>query len=94
MTDRDLSVVVFGATGVTGRQVAAYLAERAEQTGARWAAAGRDPAKVEKVLAGIGATAPEIIVADLADREALEAMASRTRVCSTSLAPTRSMASR
>ena len=29
---KDLSVVVFGATGITGRQVCAYLAERAEQT--------------------------------------------------------------
>jgi short subunit dehydrogenase-like uncharacterized protein len=29
MADRDIDVVVFGATGVTGRRVAAYLAERA-----------------------------------------------------------------
>ena len=28
MTERDLDVVVFGATGVTGRRVAAYLAEQ------------------------------------------------------------------
>src|SRR4051812_14242062 len=80
MTERDLDVVVFGATGITGRQVAAYLAERGAETGARWAAVGRDPAKVEKVLGEIGVTAPEIIVADVNDPSSLAAMASRTKV--------------
>ena len=80
MTDRDLSVVVFGATGVTGRRVAAYLAERAGEVGATWAAAGRDPDKVERVLGEIGVEAPEILVADVSNPASLAAMASRTRV--------------
>jgi short subunit dehydrogenase-like uncharacterized protein len=80
MSEKDLSVVVFGATGVTGRQVAAYLARRAEESGARWAAAGRDPAKVGRVLAEIGVTAPETIAADVADPASLRAMAARTSV--------------
>lgn len=79
MSDRDLSVVVFGATGVTGRRVAAYLAERAGETGARWAVAGRDAAKLGRVLGQVGVTAPETIVADVADPGSLAAMASRTR---------------
>jgi uncharacterized protein YbjT (DUF2867 family) len=33
MAARDLDLVVFGATGVTGRRVCAYLAERAAATG-------------------------------------------------------------
>ena len=80
MADRDLSVVVFGASGVTGRRVAAYLAERAGEMGASWAVAGRDPAKLERVLGEIGVTAPETIVADVGDPASLAAMASRTRV--------------
>jgi short subunit dehydrogenase-like uncharacterized protein len=80
VSDRDLSVVVFGATGVTGRRVAAYLAERAGETGARWAAAGRDAAKLERILDEVGVTAPEAIVADVADPGSLAAMAARTRV--------------
>ena len=56
--ERDLDVVVFGATGITGRQVAAYLAERSAETGARWAAAARDPAKLERVLGEVGVTRP------------------------------------
>jgi short subunit dehydrogenase-like uncharacterized protein len=78
--ERDLDVVVFGATGVTGRRVAAYLAGRAPETGARWAAAARNPAKLERVLGEAGAGAPETIVADLDDPDSLAAMASRTRV--------------
>jgi short subunit dehydrogenase-like uncharacterized protein len=80
VSERDLDVVVFGATGITGRQVAAYLAERADEVGMRWAAAARDPAKLEQVLGEIGVTAPETIVADLEDPASLAAMASRARV--------------
>jgi short subunit dehydrogenase-like uncharacterized protein len=80
VTERDLDVVVFGATGVTGRRVAAYLAQRAPQTGARWAAAGRDAAKVRRVLGDEGVPAPEVLVADVADPASLSAMAARARV--------------
>ncbi|HEY8816612.1 MAG TPA: saccharopine dehydrogenase NADP-binding domain-containing protein [Candidatus Dormibacteraeota bacterium] len=80
MSEKDLSVVVFGAGGVTGRRVAAYLAERADEVGASWAVAGRDPAKLERVLSEIGVSAPETIAADVDDPASLAAMASRTRV--------------
>jgi len=80
VAERDLDVVVFGATGVTGRRVAAYLAQRAAETGARWAAAGRDAAKVQRVLDEVGIVAPETIAADIGDPDSLLEMASRTRV--------------
>jgi short subunit dehydrogenase-like uncharacterized protein len=80
VAERDLDVVVFGCTGVTGRRVAEYLAERAEETGARWAAAARDPAKVERLLGEAGVSAPETVVADVSDPDSLAAMASRARV--------------
>jgi len=80
VTERDLDVVVFGATGVTGRRVAAYLAERAPETGARWAAAGRDEARVRRVLEADGVSAPEVLVADVSDPVSLAAMAARARV--------------
>jgi short subunit dehydrogenase-like uncharacterized protein len=80
VSDRDLDVVVFGATGVTGRRVAAYLAERAAETPLRWAAAGRDAARVATQLAEVGVGAPETLVADIGDAASLAAMAARTRV--------------
>ncbi len=80
MAERDFDVIVFGATGVTGRRVAAYLAQRATETGARWAAAGRDAAKVTRVLAEVGVSDAQTIAADVEDPESLREMASRTRV--------------
>jgi short subunit dehydrogenase-like uncharacterized protein len=77
---RDLDVVVFGASGIAGRNVAAYLAQRAGETGGRWAVAGRDPAKLERTLGELGVAAPETIVADVSDPASLAAMAARTRV--------------
>ena len=63
MAKRDLDVVVFGATGVTGRLVAAYLAEQSATTGARWAAAARDRDKLQAVLTEVGVEGAELIVA-------------------------------
>ena len=80
MNGRDLDVVVFGATGVTGRGVAAYLAGRASETGLRWAAAARDGAKLAKVLEDVGVSSPETIAADVGDPASLAAMAGRARV--------------
>ncbi len=77
---RDLSVVVFGATGITGRGVAAHLAGRAGEVGFKWAAAGRDPEKVGRVLGELGVEPPETIAADVEDADSLAAMASRARV--------------
>jgi len=80
MSERDFDVVVFGATGVTGRRVAAYLAERATETGARWAAAARDRGKLERVLDEEGVRATATMVADVDEPDSLAEMASRTRV--------------
>jgi len=74
--ERDLDVVVFGATGVTGREVARYLAA----TDARWGAAGRDPAKLERTLADVDAHPPAAITADVGDPASLAEMAARTKV--------------
>jgi short subunit dehydrogenase-like uncharacterized protein len=80
VSDRDFDVVVFGATGVTGRSVAAYLAERSAETPLRWAPAARDAAKAARMLDRAGVSASETVVADINDPSSLAAMAARTRV--------------
>jgi short subunit dehydrogenase-like uncharacterized protein len=80
VAERDLDVVVFGATGVTGRRVSEYLAEVAGAEGPRWAAAARDVGKLDKVLGEAGLSGTETIVADVGDPGSLAAMASRARV--------------
>ncbi len=80
MSDRDFDVVVLGATGVTGRRVAAYLSERATEDAYRWAAAARDAGKLDRVLGEVGAAGAETIIIDTGDGDSLRAMASRTKV--------------
>jgi short subunit dehydrogenase-like uncharacterized protein len=80
MAERDLDVVVFGATGVTGCRVAGYLAERCAGTDLTWAAAARDLGKLDRKMAEDGVECPVSIVADLDDPDSLAAMASRAKV--------------
>jgi short subunit dehydrogenase-like uncharacterized protein len=82
VSERDLDVVVFGATGITGRQVCGYLAKRVagDGDGPRWAAAARDLGKLGRVLGEVGVVPPETVVADVNDPDSLAAMAARTKV--------------
>ena len=80
----DLDLVLWGATGFTGRLVARALAHG--DHGARWALAGRDRAKLEALRAELGPAhaALPLVLADAGDPASLEALASRARVvCST-----------
>lgn len=80
MEGKQLDVVVLGATGVTGRRVAAYLAERAAEDGVRWGAAARDRSRLERTLAEVGAFGGEAIAADTGDPGSLAALAGRAAV--------------
>ena len=82
---RDFDVIVFGATGFTGRLVAEYLAESGAQ---RWAMAGRDLAKLEQVRDLIGAPADTpLLTADADDADSLRALAERATVILTTVGP-------
>jgi short subunit dehydrogenase-like uncharacterized protein len=88
--DRRFDVVLWGATGFTGRLVAEYLVTHHGAGAAlRWAIGGRSRAKLEEVRSGLTAidkSAAElpIVVGDGADRDSLDAIVKTTRaVCST-----------
>ena len=86
-SDREFDVVVWGATGFTGRLTAAKLAARlGNREDLRWAIGGRNQAKLEAVRSQLGAAAADIpiIIGDSHDMASMEALAARTRVvCST-----------
>ena len=54
---RDFDLIVYGATGFTGRLVADYLVQAYPTGGPRWAMAGRSAAKLAEVRDLIGAPA-------------------------------------
>jgi short subunit dehydrogenase-like uncharacterized protein len=85
MSERDLDIVVYGATGFVGALVARRLAERAP-AGTRLALAGRDQEKLDKTKAQLGVDWP-VLIADAADTEALDRLAASTRVVVTTVGP-------
>lgn len=70
-----LPIVVYGASGYTGRLVCRVLADK----GVSFAIAGRDKKKLSDLALTLGKP-PEVVVAALDDAKALEKMAARARV--------------
>jgi short subunit dehydrogenase-like uncharacterized protein len=82
---REFDIIVYGATGYTGRLVAEYLKDK---TGLKWAMAGRSLSKLEEVRDLIGAASDtDLIVADASDSASLDAMAKRAKVVLTTVGP-------
>src|SRR6266700_839617 len=88
--DRDLDVVVFGATGFAGRLVAGYLADHAP-AGVRIGLAGRSAQRLADIQARLGAAASgwPLLVADSADQASVAALARAARVVATTVGPYR-----
>lgn len=84
---RDLDVVLFGATGYTGRLVADYLATAPSARELRWAIAGRDRDKLARVRDELHLPSLEILEADAHDPRSLDALCARARVVCTTVGP-------
>jgi short subunit dehydrogenase-like uncharacterized protein len=89
-SDRDLDVVVLGATGYVGRLVAGYLADHAPDS-ARIGLAGRSRERLADIRARLGAAAASwpLLVADVTDPASLAAVARAARVVATTAGPYR-----
>ncbi len=87
--DREFDIVLYGATGFTGKLVVEYLASRyGKDKSLKWAMAGRDLAKLEAVREETGAPVDTpLIVADSSDLASLQAMVKRTKVVITTVGP-------
>ncbi|TGX54082.1 saccharopine dehydrogenase [Sphingomonas gei] len=86
MADREFEIVVYGATGFTGRLVAEYLA--ANYADVKWAMAGRSLTKLEQVRSEICAPADTpLLTANADDPAALTALTARAQVVVTTVGP-------
>ena len=85
---REFDVIVYGATGFTGRLVAEYLDGQHKDSDVKWAMAGRSQDKLEAVRAKMGiSTDIPLIVANSNDPASLADMAARTKAVCTTVGP-------
>lgn len=91
--EREFDIVVWGATGFTGRLVAGYLLGRYGMDGFRWALGGRNEAKLEEVRrelereTGVDAASLPLVLGDSDDAASMQRLAERTRVVCTTVGP-------
>ena len=85
----EFDVIVYGASGYTGRLVAEHLARRYGVGGeVKWAMAGRNAQKLAEVRDEIGAPKETpLVVADAADPASLDAMVRRAKAVITTVGP-------
>jgi trans enoyl reductase len=85
--EREFEIVLYGATGFSGKLTADYLAHRGSK--ARIALAGRSNERLRAVREMLGPTARDwpLIVADASQPSTLEAMANRAQVVLTTVGP-------
>lgn len=86
---KDFDVVVYGATGYTGRLVAEYLNQQYGRGGdVSWAMAGRSADKLAAVRDEIGAPSDTpLITADASDPASLKAMVENAKSVATTVGP-------
>ena len=88
---REFDIVLFGATGFTGALTAEYLARHGGPT-LRWALAGRNLDKLQKVRERLAAVAPgfdaiKLLLADVTDPASIQHIAESARVVITTVGP-------
>jgi short subunit dehydrogenase-like uncharacterized protein len=86
--DRQYDVIVWGASGFTGKLVVEYFLQQYGKDIA-WAIAGRNRQKLEQVLEELAAgdKAPDILIADSHNAESVAVLVRATRVILTTVGP-------
>ena len=84
MSNRSYDIIVWGATGFTGRLVVEYLITHHPTT--RLAIGGRNEEKCRQILQELGSELP-ILIADAFDEASLRTMVQKTKVVCTTVGP-------
>ena len=87
MSQREFDIIVYGASGFTGRLVAEYMNKQYGRS-VNWAMAGRSEAKLADVRSEMGIDeATPLVVANADDAGSLKAMVESTKVMITTVGP-------
>ena len=89
MSDKSLDVVIYGATGFTGKLVVEYMQENyGNDESVSWAIAGRSEEKLKAVSEDlkVGSNVPHLLV-DSNDTDSIESMVKQTKCVLTTVGP-------
>ena len=85
---REFDVIIWGASGFTGRLVALYLFDKYGAIGdLKWAMGGRNLKKLKKVRDEVANKNVPLVIADSNDKDSLLKMVNRTKVICTTVGP-------
>ena len=88
MSEREFDIVLWGASGFTGKLVAEYLVhQRRDLGGLRWALGGRNEKKLADVRAELRAPDLPLVLGDGEDADSMRRLAERTTVVCTTVGP-------
>ena len=86
--NKEFDIIVWGASGFTGRLVVAYLFQNyGVNDDLKWAMAGRNKQKLNQVRLEVADNSVPIIIADCNDEVSLKEMIIRTKVICTTVGP-------
>lgn len=88
-TPREFDLIIFGASGFTGRLVVEYIFQQygSSSSDLKWAMAGRNREKLEEIRDEVANSFVPIVTADSQDEGSLNAMCLRTKVVCTTVGP-------
>ena len=88
-SNKEFDIVIYGATGFTGRLIAEYLVKQYNNdSSVKWAMAGRSADKLAQIRDEIGAPVDTpLVVADAGDLSSIQAMLDRTKLVLTTVGP-------
>lgn len=86
--EKTYDIVLFGATGFTGQLIAKYIDQYSPHEKIRWAIAGRNRQKLEKLQNQLqGLIMPDIVIADIEEEESLDKMTSAASILMNAAGP-------
>ena len=85
---REFDIIIWGASGFTGRLVAEYMLQKYGANGSvKWAMGGRNAEKLAGIQKDLGAEEIPLVIADSQKMDTLEGMVQRTKVICTTVGP-------
>ena len=87
INDKKFDIIVFGASGFTGKLVVEHLSKNYGENELKWAIAGRSKEKLDKVAEAYHLDSSRVVVANADQSESLNSMVRQTKVVITTVGP-------